>query len=77
MRVYVMPANCRSFEDIRLVERPDPVPGRGQVVGTGLVNGFRRPERLVRVVVAAQPVKNQAEVVQPASQRACSRGPVR
>jgi NADPH:quinone reductase-like Zn-dependent oxidoreductase len=27
-----MPANCRSFEDIRLVDRPDPVPGRGQVV---------------------------------------------
>ena len=32
MRVYVMPANCRSFEEIHLVERPDPVPGRGQVV---------------------------------------------
>jgi NADPH:quinone reductase-like Zn-dependent oxidoreductase len=27
-----MPANCRSFEDIRLVERPDPVPGPGQVL---------------------------------------------
>jgi NADPH:quinone reductase-like Zn-dependent oxidoreductase len=27
-----MPANCRSFEEIRLVERPDPAPGRGQVV---------------------------------------------
>ena len=27
-----MPANCRSFEDIRMVERPDPVPGHGQVV---------------------------------------------
>ena len=32
MRAYVMPANCRSFEDIRMVERPDPTPGRGQVV---------------------------------------------
>jgi NADPH:quinone reductase-like Zn-dependent oxidoreductase len=32
MRVYVMPANCRSFEEIRLVERPDPVPARGQVL---------------------------------------------
>jgi len=26
-----MPANCRSFEDIRMVERPQPRPGRGQV----------------------------------------------
>jgi len=32
MRAYVMPANCRSFEEIKMVERPDPVPGRGQVV---------------------------------------------
>jgi NADPH:quinone reductase-like Zn-dependent oxidoreductase len=32
MRAYVMPASCRSFEDIRMVERPDPVPGRGQVL---------------------------------------------
>jgi NADPH:quinone reductase-like Zn-dependent oxidoreductase len=32
MRAYVMPANCRSFEEIRLVERPDPAPGRGQVL---------------------------------------------
>ena len=32
MRAYVMPANCRSFEDIRMVERPDPVPGAGQVL---------------------------------------------
>src|SRR5436305_10803862 len=32
MRAYVMPAQCRSFEDIRLIERPDPVPGPGQVV---------------------------------------------
>jgi NADPH:quinone reductase-like Zn-dependent oxidoreductase len=26
-----MPANCRSFEEIRLVERPEPRPGCGQV----------------------------------------------
>jgi NADPH:quinone reductase-like Zn-dependent oxidoreductase len=26
-----MPANCRSFEEIRLVDRPEPRPGRGQV----------------------------------------------
>jgi NADPH:quinone reductase-like Zn-dependent oxidoreductase len=26
-----MPANCRSYEEIRLVERPWPSPGRGQV----------------------------------------------
>src|SRR5438046_9444524 len=32
MRAYVMPANCRSFEDIRMVERPDPAPGPGQVL---------------------------------------------
>ena len=32
MRAYMMPANCRSFEEIRMVERPDPVPGRGQVI---------------------------------------------
>ena len=32
MRAYVMPANCRSFEEIRMVEHPDPAPGRGQVV---------------------------------------------
>jgi NADPH:quinone reductase-like Zn-dependent oxidoreductase len=32
MRAHVMPANCRSFEDIRMIERPDPAPGRGQVV---------------------------------------------
>src|SRR5437763_4470649 len=32
MRCYVMPANCRSFEDIRMVERPDPAPGVGQVL---------------------------------------------
>jgi NADPH:quinone reductase-like Zn-dependent oxidoreductase len=27
-----MPANCRSFEEIKLVERPDPTPRRGQVL---------------------------------------------
>ncbi len=27
-----MPANCRSYEEIRIAEKPDPVPGRGQVV---------------------------------------------
>ena len=32
MRCYVMPANCRSFEEITMIERPDPVPGRGQVL---------------------------------------------
>ena len=32
MRAYVMPANCRSYEEIRLIERPGPTPGRGQVV---------------------------------------------
>jgi len=32
MRAYIMPAGCRSIDDIRLVDRPDPVPGRGQVL---------------------------------------------
>src|SRR5260221_2552187 len=32
MGADVMPANCRSFEEIRMVERPDPVPGAGQVL---------------------------------------------
>jgi len=31
MRAYVMPAACRSFEQITLVTRPEPSPGRGQV----------------------------------------------
>lgn len=31
MRAYVMPAQCRSFDAITLVERPAPSPGRGQV----------------------------------------------
>jgi len=31
VRAYIMPAHCRSFEEIRMVERPEPVPGRGQV----------------------------------------------
>ena len=31
MRAYVMPANCRSYEEIRLVDRPEPTPRRGQV----------------------------------------------
>ena len=32
MRVYMMPAGCRSIEDLRLVDRPEPVPGPGQVL---------------------------------------------
>src|SRR5262249_14326211 len=32
MRAYLMPAGCRSIEDVRLVDRPDPVPGPGQVL---------------------------------------------
>jgi NADPH:quinone reductase-like Zn-dependent oxidoreductase len=31
VRAYVMPANCRSYEEIRLVDRPEPTPRRGQV----------------------------------------------
>src|SRR5260221_11731995 len=32
MRAYVMPAGCRSVDELRLVERPDPRPGPGQVL---------------------------------------------
>jgi NADPH:quinone reductase-like Zn-dependent oxidoreductase len=32
MRAYILPAGCRSTEALRLVERPDPVPGPGQVL---------------------------------------------
>jgi NADPH:quinone reductase-like Zn-dependent oxidoreductase len=32
MRAYLMPAGCRSIEDVRLVDRPDPVPAAGQVL---------------------------------------------
>jgi NADPH:quinone reductase-like Zn-dependent oxidoreductase len=32
MRAYILPAGCRSIEALRLVERPDPVPGPGQVL---------------------------------------------
>jgi len=31
VRAYVMPANCRSYEEIRLVDRPVRAPGCGQV----------------------------------------------
>ena len=32
MRAYVMPPGCKSEDDLKLVERPDPKPGPGQVV---------------------------------------------
>ena len=32
MRAYVMPPGCKSIDDLRLIERPDPKPGAGQVV---------------------------------------------
>jgi NADPH:quinone reductase-like Zn-dependent oxidoreductase len=32
MRAYIMPAGCRSIDDLRLVDRPDPMPGPGQVL---------------------------------------------
>ena len=32
MRAYIMPVGCKSIDDLRLVERPDPIPGPGQVV---------------------------------------------
>jgi NADPH:quinone reductase-like Zn-dependent oxidoreductase len=32
MKAYVMPPGCKGAEDLKLVERPDPTPGYGQVV---------------------------------------------
>ena len=32
MKAYVMPPGCKGPEDLRLVERPDPRPGPGQVL---------------------------------------------
>ena len=32
MRAYVMPADPKSVDDLKIVERPDPKPGPGQVV---------------------------------------------
>jgi NADPH:quinone reductase-like Zn-dependent oxidoreductase len=32
MRAYIMPAGCRSIDDLRLVDRADPAPGPGQVL---------------------------------------------
>ena len=32
MRAYIVPAGCTKAGDIRLVERPDPMPGAGQVL---------------------------------------------
>jgi NADPH:quinone reductase-like Zn-dependent oxidoreductase len=32
MRAYIMPAGCRSIDDVHMVERPNPAPGRGQVL---------------------------------------------
>jgi len=46
MRAFVVPAGCRDSAEIRLVERPDPVPGPGQV--------------LVRIRAASLNYKDQA-----------------
>jgi NADPH:quinone reductase-like Zn-dependent oxidoreductase len=46
MRAFIVPAGCRSTAEIRLSERPDPVPGPGQV--------------LVRVRAASLNYKDQA-----------------
>jgi len=32
MRAYIMPAGCRSIDDVHMVERPNPAPGWGQVL---------------------------------------------
>ena len=48
MRAYVMPAGCKGIDDLKLVERPDPVAGLGQV--------------LVRVRAASLNYRDQAAV---------------
>jgi NADPH:quinone reductase-like Zn-dependent oxidoreductase len=32
MRTWIVPAGCKSVDELRLVERPNPTPGHGQVV---------------------------------------------
>src|SRR5262245_19185913 len=32
MRAYILPAGCRSVDDMRIVEKPSPAPGPGQVL---------------------------------------------
>jgi NADPH:quinone reductase-like Zn-dependent oxidoreductase len=48
MKAYEIPAGCKSFEELRCVERPDPRPGPGQV--------------LVRVRAASLNFRDQAVV---------------
>lgn len=47
MRAYIMPAGCRSIDDLRLVDRPDPVPGPGQVLVNVRATSLNRRDQAI------------------------------
>jgi NADPH:quinone reductase-like Zn-dependent oxidoreductase len=47
MRAYIMPAGCRSVDDLRLVDRPEPAPGAGQVLVTVRATSLNRRDQAI------------------------------